>query len=626
MQDYIIAAILILVGVYFMFFRKTEESINEDDLIVNPNSLKDKEKSDELDASVTKIYNVPKNDVSGLVIPDNFPQEIEIYFGSQTGTAEKFARVIEEEASDLGIIAKVVDMEDFDKDEFKNVELAILLAATHGEGDPTDNALRFHTWLKKSAKAKETELLKDVNFAVFALGDTEYEKFCAAGKFFDSKLEECGAKRVFDLGTGDSSNDLESDFAKWKTDLWPGLIAHWNKVAPQGVDVNKKLVSRVKVEKAKYPLVMSEPGETNEDHQIQSLCIRQYVSGKDVKIHSMRELRQTDKYGSCLEVIYDLEGTGITYATAANLAVFAENSQHDVDRVVQRFGLRKDLRFVFKNVEGDNEKRKHPFPTPCIVGEALTKYCELRGPVDRKIFKDLSQYATEESDKKELERLSKNDSTEDIEAMKSEYVNIVDIMEEFKSIDLSCEVLLQLLPKMMPRYYTIASSSKLSPTKVRIAISLSEFTSKKGKKFMGLTSEYLQRLFKESKEGATSRIFIKDSLFTYPEDIKAPIIMIGPGTGIVPFIAFSEEREKLKQDNPDVELGKSILYFGCKERNEDYIYKDEIANYKGANLITTVCEAFSREQDKKVYVQDLLRQNAEITRDLIINQNAYFFM
>ena len=68
-------------------------------------------------------------------------------------------------------------MEDFDKEEFKNVELAILTVATHGEGDPTDNALRMHTWLKKSAKNKETELLKGVDFTVFALGDTEYEKF-----------------------------------------------------------------------------------------------------------------------------------------------------------------------------------------------------------------------------------------------------------------------------------------------------------------------------------------------------------------------------------------------------------------------------------------------------------------
>jgi NADPH-ferrihemoprotein reductase len=623
MQDYIIAAGLILVGIYFVFIRKTEDIPNDDDFIVDPNSLKDKE-VEELDPTVTKKYNVPKSDVSNLKIPDNFPQEVEIYFGSQTGTSEKFARIVEEEAHDLGIIAKVVDMEDFDKDEFKNTELAILLAATHGEGDPTDNALRFHTWLKKSAKAKETEMLKGVNFTVFALGDTEYEKYCGAGKFFDTKLGECGANRVFDLGMGDSSNDLEGDFAKWKTELWPALIAHWQKLAPNG-NGNKPRPPPTLV-KVKYPLVMGEPGEVNEEHQIQPLCIRQYVAGTDVKVDSIRELNQSDKYGSCLEIIYDLEGSGLRYNTAANLAVFAENSQQDVDRVVSRFGLEKDYRFVFKNAEGDSDKLKHPFPTPCTVGEALTKFCELKGPIDRKIFKDLSQYAKEDSDKNELERLSKNDSTEDIEVMKEEYVNIIDIMEEFKSIELSCEVLLQLLPKMMPRYYTIASSSKLSPTKVRIAISLSEYTSKKGKKFIGLTSDYLQRLKNEGVEGVTSRIFIKESLFQYPEDLKAPIIMVGPGTGVAPFIAFSEEREKLKQENPDIELGCAIMYFGCKESQHDYIYKDELMKWVDSKMITIIMEAFSREQDEKIYVQDRLKINADLIKDMMINQNAHFFM
>jgi NADPH-ferrihemoprotein reductase len=372
MIDYVIAAVLILVGVYFVFIRDTTPSHDDLDLVVDGNTLVADGEGDQ-DGAVVKKVNVAKTDVSNLDVPSNFPQEIEIYFGSQTGTAEKFSRVLEEEASDMGVIAKVVDMEDFDKEEFKNVELAIIIAATHGEGDPTDNALRMHTWLKKSAKAKETDMLKGVNYTVFALGDTEYEKFCAAGKFFDEKLGYCGAQRVFKLGTGDTSEDLEGDFAAWKTELWPALIEHWKKLAPQNGSVIKKEQSRPKVHKDKYPLIMAEPEEEKVEHPIGPLCIRQYVTGKDVKIDSMRECRQTDKYGSCLEVIYDLEGTGMTYHTAANLAVFPENNQEDVDRVCNRFGLDKNQKFIFKNPEGDT-KTKHPFPTPCTIGEALTKY------------------------------------------------------------------------------------------------------------------------------------------------------------------------------------------------------------------------------------------------------------
>ena len=213
---------------------------------------------------------------------------------------------------------------------------------------------------------------------------------------------------------------MEQDFSTWKTNLWPSLIEFYKSQAPADGMVKARAPTKPKKPKVKYPLVMAEPGEKNEEHPIQPLCIRQYVNGKDVRIHSIRELRQTNKYSSCLEVIYDLEGTGMEYNTAANLAVFAENPQEDVDRVIDRFDLEKDRCFIFKNAEGDNEKRKHPFPTPCTVGDALTKFCDLRGPVDRKLFKDLSSYATQEEEKKELERLGGNDAGPDIELRKQE--------------------------------------------------------------------------------------------------------------------------------------------------------------------------------------------------------------
>jgi NADPH-ferrihemoprotein reductase len=246
------------------------------------------------------------------------------------------------------------------------------------------------------------------------------------------------------------------------------------------------------------------------------------------------------------------------------------------------------------------------------------------------MFKDLSQYSKDDSEKQELERLSQNDATHEIDLMKKEFKNIIEVMEEHKSIEMSPAVLLQLIPKMMPRYYTIASSALLSPTKVRIAISLSEYSSPSGKKFTGITSEYLKRVFTQSfqnkKEEVKSRIFIKDSLFKYPEDPKTPVVMVGPGTGVVPFIAFAEERQHLKEQTPDIELGEADLYFGCKERTEDYIYRDEIADFKSKGLITNVYEAFSREQENKVYVQDLIKQNQHEIKDVLMNKNGQFFM
>ena len=180
----------------------------------------------------------------------------------------------------------------------------------------------MHTWIKKAAKNNENSLLKKLKYAVFGLGDREYENFWAMGKFFDRKLEELGATRVFDAVLGDTSGDLEGEFAEWKSKLWPSLIAHFEVI-------NTTHLTREKSAHHKnlYPLKMVVPGDNIMEHQIQPLCIKQYLHGKDAKIQSMRECRQTSKYGSCLEVIYNLKdgesGESLfKYETAENLAVF----------------------------------------------------------------------------------------------------------------------------------------------------------------------------------------------------------------------------------------------------------------------------------------------------------------
>ena len=471
-KEYIAAAFLIAAGMYLVFFYgkqndAVDEVAKEEKQVQLNEEVKEEEKKESRKVVISKA------NVSKLKIPSNFPQEIDIYFGSQTGNAEKFSHILEEEGQDLGVICKVIDMEDFDQEELSHSELSIFVVATHGEGDPTDNALRMHSWIKKTSKNKENIPLKNLKYTVFGLGDREYENFCEMGKFFDKKLEELGAFRVYDKFLGDTSGDLEGEFAEWKAKLWPALIAHY-----EAINTAKTTRERVApAKKSKYPLKIIEAGDQNTTYQIQPLWIRQYMSGKDVKIHSMREWRQTSKYGSWLEVIYSLKDEfsndlKFKYETASNLAVFPENDDSDIDRIWKRLNLDKNLKFVFENEEGDKEVRKHPFPTPCTIEEAFRKYWDLRGPLDRNTFKNLSEFAIDESEKIELIRLSSNDTKEEIEAMKNNFTNIMDILERFPSINMTGDVFFQFVPKMMPRYYTIASSSKLSPDKVRIAITV----------------------------------------------------------------------------------------------------------------------------------------------------------
>ena len=98
-----------------------------------------------------------------------------VYFGSQTGTAEGFARIIMEECKSRGFDAKTTDLEDFDAHELASCNLAIFLMATYGEGEPTDNASKFITWSKNEDKDVDETFLASLKFSVFGLGNKQYE-------------------------------------------------------------------------------------------------------------------------------------------------------------------------------------------------------------------------------------------------------------------------------------------------------------------------------------------------------------------------------------------------------------------------------------------------------------------
>jgi sulfite reductase alpha subunit-like flavoprotein len=159
----------------------------------------------------------------GLSIQDAIlgPHEVAIFFGSQSGTAECFAEDIQEEASKYGITAEVYDLRSFTAEAFSEKKIVILVVATYGDGEPTDNAVDFHRWTMNPNSAGA---LAGQRFCVMGLGDMNYTRFCQMGKDIDLNLERLGSKRIYDLGIGDDSQDIAEDFNKWKEGgLWDAL-------------------------------------------------------------------------------------------------------------------------------------------------------------------------------------------------------------------------------------------------------------------------------------------------------------------------------------------------------------------------------------------------------------------
>ena len=122
-----------------------------------------------------------------------------ILWGSQTGTAEGFGNQLMREARQRGYDARSVDLEDYAPEKLAEEDEApvIFLMATHGEGEPTDNAVPFYKFFEE----ERCDNLKSVKFAVFGLGNRQYQHFCAMGKWMDAKASALGATRLYELGT-----------------------------------------------------------------------------------------------------------------------------------------------------------------------------------------------------------------------------------------------------------------------------------------------------------------------------------------------------------------------------------------------------------------------------------------
>jgi sulfite reductase (NADPH) flavoprotein alpha-component len=204
-------------------------------------------------------------------------------------------------------------------------------------------------------------------------------------------------------------------------------------------------------------------------------------------------------------------------------------------------------------------------------------------------------------------------------ALAEEYVwgrEFYDLATEFPGIVTEPQQLFNILQRLTPRMYSIASSQAAHPGEVHTTVRVVRYTAH-GLDRQGVASGHLGE---RAPVGATMPIFLhENNAFRLPEDTTAPVIMIGPGTGIAPFRAFLEERQATGQ------TGDNWLFFGEQRSVSDYLYKDQFLGMEKDGLLTKLHTAFSRDQGKKVYVQDRMQENAAEVYAWL-ERGAYFYV
>lgn len=560
-----------------------------------------------------------------------------IYFGSQTGTAEEFAQTLKKEGKSNGFKSKVVDLEDFELEQLQEDGCAVFCVATYGEGDPTDNAIDFFKVIKDKQRELEDDTLANLKFTVFGLGNRQYEKYNEMGRFVNKRLEALGATRVFEYGEGDDDGTLDEDFENWREELWPALRSKFlgrehaasfgEETGPEEPTLQYEVV--VMADESASPARIQEVTARARAKQIDrvlqtgikvDLGSKPYFKAVDATVVSSMELRQSTETTSTRHVEIDLP---LPYVTADNLSVCPVNSWDLVESLCERLHYAMDQWFVLRRSAGSDATEERPlFPTPCTVRDALGRYCDLTSTARKSILPYLAYFATDPAEQARLLALASPAGKEEFHAfVAGPRRTVPELIHHFPSVQIPFGHLIELLPRLQARDYTISSSSIRQPGQCSITVSLVNEEKPEGRFHRGVCSNYLADL----NVGTQLSVLVKPSSFRLPRDLMTPIIMVGPGTGIAPMRAFLQERQHQKHAM-GLEVGRSVLFFGCRRRDEDFIYENELLSYTQDGTLTNLYTAFSREGVEKVYVQHLLAQEGELVFDIMQNQGGYFYV
>jgi sulfite reductase (NADPH) flavoprotein alpha-component len=242
--------------------------------------------------------------------------------------------------------------------------------------------------------------------------------------------------------------------------------------------------------------------------------------------------------------------------------------------------------------------------------EALTRECDLRAPTQA-LYALLAEEATDEVDRSRLSKLAEDDS----HAQTFGVHDVLDALLEFPSARPRIAKFVPALGRMQPRMYSLASSQRRHPGEAHLTVGMLRYDWN-DRSYQGLGSSFLGE---HLRPGRNLSVFVQTSHFRLPTDLNAPVIMVGPGTGIAPFRAFLEEREATWSP------GRNWLFFGNPRRESDFLYRDELEELATRRVLTRMDLAFSRDQANKVYVQHKMLEAAQELWRWISN-GAYLYV
>jgi cytochrome P450/NADPH-cytochrome P450 reductase len=528
-----------------------------------------------------------------------------VLFGSNLGTAEGLAHQIADEARGRGFVATVGPLDEHVGELPKDGAVIVVTASYNGQ--PPDNAAKFCQWLRDPSLPPDA--FAGVEYSVFGCGNRDWAAtYQAIPTLIDADLEKHGAKRSYRRGEGDARGDFDRDYSAWHAGLFPSLAAALHlpermvQAQAPGPRFSLSLINKL----AASPIVRS-------------------YSAVAMTVRTNRELQRRDCERPSERSTRHLEialPPGLAYSAGDHLGIVPRNGLDVIRRVLLRFRLDPSLYVTI--TPNANFATHLPINEPVPLLGVLANRIELQDVATRSQLATLAAHAQDAAERQTLLALAGDDEASQARYREQVFAarkSVLDLLDEFPSCALPFEAFLDLMPPLRPRYYSISSSPLATADTCSITVGVLDSLALSGHgAFRGVCSNYLAA----QPTDATLYGFIRKPTIPFhpPGNPHAPMIMVGPGTGIAPFRGFLQERAALKKQG--VPVGPSLLFFGCRDPLQDFLYEEEMRGFEGAGVTRLLC-AFSREPGKpKTYVQQAIAEHGEEVWRLLHQEGIVF--